>query len=158
MQYVNANIALFREISKNQNDIITFTNPFESIVVEEKTISDFAIVSYITLLGSNKKRVDNILDRHGKIDVCIRITKCTPNDSERISYDLDKFSIDTKDEVNIVYNDACVPYLNYKRITNIGKIEFNLSEPKGSYVIKLLIKEPTDEKYTVQSLCHLNII
>ena len=97
------------------------------------------------------------MDRRGKLEVCIRLTKCTLEDSERISYDLDKFVIDTEDEANFVYEDACVPYLNYKRISNIGKIEINLDNPQGSYVVKILVKEPNETKYTVQSLHHLEI-
>ena len=157
MQYINANIALFREISKNKNEVISLIDPFKSIIADRKIISEFAIVSYITLMGSNKKKANNILDRRGKLEVCIRLTKCTLEDSERISYDLDKFVIDTEDEANFVYEDACVPYLNYKRISNIGKIEINLDNPQGSYVVKILVKEPNETKYTVQSLHHLEI-
>lgn len=157
MQYINANIALFREISKNKNEDISLVDPFKRIIADRKTISEFAIVSYITLMGSNKKKANNILDRRGKLEVCIRLTKCTLEDSERISYDLDKFVIDTEDEANIVYEDACVPYLNYKRISNIGKIEINLDNPQGSYVVKILVKELNETKYTVQSLHHLEI-
>jgi hypothetical protein len=131
--------------------------PFKRIAVDGKTIGGFAVVSYITLMGSSKGNAGNVLDRHGKLEVCIRLTKCTHDDAERISYDLDKFMIDTADEANIIYDDACVPYLNYKRISRIGKIEIGLPEPRGSYVIKILLKEPGKDKYTVQSLHHLEI-
>lgn len=78
--------------------------------------------------------------------------KC-PNGERR---DLDKFEIDTKQSEDIIY-DACVPYLNYKRITYIENVVLDIENPKGNYVIKILVKTPGDEKYVVQSICHLRV-
>ena len=71
---------------------------------------------------------------------------------------MDKFLIDAEDEANIIHDDACVPYLNYKRISNIGKIDIDLQHPQGSYVVKILVKEPGKDKYIVQSMHHLEIV
>ena len=102
------------------------------------------------------KKANNILDRRATLQLCIRLTKCTKDIDERLSIDLDKFEIVTQDSNDIVY-DACVPYLNFKRITHIDNIDLDIENPKGSYVIKVLVKTPNDIKYTVQSIHHLKI-
>lgn len=107
-------------------------------------------------MGS-KNKDKSTLDRLEKLEVCIRLTKCTLNEDERISYDLDRFIIDPQDPTNIIHHEACVSYLNYKRITNIGKIEIGIPNPKGAYVIKVLVKEPAHEKFTIQSLNYMGI-
>lgn len=159
-QYVNANTALFKSVTKNNNEVVGFFEPFDCIVAENNgnvlSIKDFNIITYINMLESNGRHAKNILDRRETLQVCIRFTKCTKNDSERLSIDLDTFEIITKDSEDIVY-DACVPYLNYKRITHIENIDLDIENPKGSYVVKVLVKTLTDTKYTVQSIYHLKI-
>lgn len=159
-QYLNANVVLFKSVTKNNNDVVAFVEPFDCIIADCSrkivAIKDFNIITYINLLESNQRKADNILDKRETLQVCIRLTKCTKNDNERLSINLDKFEIVTKDSTDIVY-DACVPYLNYKRITHIDNIDLDIENPKGSYVIKVLVKVPNDEKYTVQSIYHLKI-
>lgn len=157
MKYVNANISLFKEVKEDANDIISFSNPFATINLLNGKIEHFSILSNITLMGSYEKKAGNVLDLLGKLEVCIRLTKCSENKNERISYDLDKFILDTQDPTNVVHYEACVPYLNYRRITNIGEIEIGADSFKGKYVIKILVKDPRDEKYTVQTLTFLEI-
>ena len=96
------------------------------------------------------------MDKREKLEVKLRLTKCTKDETERLSIDLDDFTIDTKNSNDII-TDACVPYLNYKRITHIGSITLDINNPKGSYVIKVLVKTSSDAKYTVQSIQHLQI-
>lgn len=161
MQYLNANVALFKTVKKNNNDVMGFLEPFDCIAADCSnkvlSIKDFNIITYINLLESNQKKASNILDNREELQVCLRLTKCTKDLDERLSIDLDKFKIITKDSEDIVY-DACVPYLNFKRITYVDNIELDISNPRGSYVIKVLAKRPNDEKYTVQSTYHLKIV
>lgn len=159
-QYLNANVALFKSVTKNNNGIAGFLEPFDCIIADSGNnivaIKDFNIVTYINLLESSEKKANNILDLRETLQVCIRLTKCTKNIDERLSIDLDCFNIVTKDSKDIIY-DACVPYLNFKRITYVDNIDLDIANPRGSYVIKVLVKIPSEEKYTVQSIYHLKI-
>ena len=159
-QYLNANIALFKSVTKSNNEVTGFFEPFDCIVADNSSkvirINEFNIITYINLLESSNKKANNILDKRETLQVKIRLTKCTKDDNERLSIDLDDFEIVTKDSEDIVY-DACVPYLNYKRITHIENIDLDIENPKGSYVIKVLVKTPEEPKYTVQSIYHLKI-
>lgn len=160
MRYVNANAVLFKSVTKSNNDIVGLLEPFDCIVADDSNgivaIKEFNIISYVNLLGSDGKKAQNIIDTQGTLQVCIRLTKCTKDEGERLSVDLDKFDIITKDSNDIVY-DACVPYLNYKRITHIDNIELDIDNPRGSYVIKVLVKTPENDKYMVQALSHLKV-
>lgn len=159
-QYLNANVALFKAVTKSNNEVTGFFEPFDCIVADCSNkvvrINEFNIITYINLLESSHKKAGNILDKRETLQVKLRLTKCTQNENERLSIDLDDFEIKTKDSEDIVY-DACVPYLNYKRITHIENIDLDIENPKGSYVIKVLVKTPTEQKYTVQSIYHLKI-
>lgn len=159
-QYLNANVALFKAVTKNNNEVTGFFEPFDCIVADCSNkvirINEFNIITYINLLESSNKNAGNILDNRETLQVKLRLTKCTKNDNERLSLDLDDFEIKTKDSGDIVY-DACVPYLNYKRITHVENIDLDIENPKGSYVIKVLVKTPAEQKYTVQSIYHLKI-
>ena len=159
-KYINTNSVLFKSVAKNNNDVIGFYEPFDCITAEQNngilSIKDFNVITYINMLESNKKNAGNILDKRETLQVCIRFTKCTKNDAERLSVDLDNFHIVTKDSPDII-TDACVPYLNYKRITHVENIDLDIENPRGSYVIKVLVKTPEDEKYTVQSIQHLKV-
>lgn len=159
-QYLNANIALFKAVTKSNNDVIGFLEPFDCITADCSNnivaIKDFNIITYINLLESSENKAGNILDRRETLDVCLRLTKCTKDIDERLSVDLDNFQIRTKNSNDIIY-DACVPYLNFKRITHVDNIDLDIANPRGSYVIKVLVKIPSDEKYTVQSIYLLKI-
>lgn len=159
-QYLNANVALFKSVTKSNNEVAGFFEPFDCIVADCSSknirIKEFNIITYINLLESYQNKANNILDKRETLQVCIRLTKCTQNANERLSIDLDNFEIVTKDSKDIVC-DACVPYLNYKRITHIENIDLDIENPKGSYVIKVLVKTPEERKYTVQSIYHLKI-
>lgn len=153
MQYINANVALFKKIVKS--DAISFSEPFHAIAADGKAVGGFSIASYFTLLGSGGGKAKNVIDRKGELDVCIRLMKCAPDENERVSYDLDEFQINAKDATNLIHDDACVPYLNYKRVSNIERI--GIRQPEGSWVVKILVREPGEKKYVVQSMHHLTI-
>lgn len=159
-QYLNVNVVLFKSVTKNNNEVVAFYKPFDCIVADSSNkvikINEFNIITYINLLESRNKKANNILDRRETLQVKIRLTKCTRNENEKISIDLDDFEIVTKDSKEII-DDACVPYLNFKRITHIENIDLDIENPKGSYVIKVLVKTPSEEKYTVQTIYHLKI-
>lgn len=160
IKYINTNTALFKNVTKNNSDVTGFLEPFDCIIADcidnVVSIKDFNIVTYINLMGSKNKNVDNILTDGKTLQVCIRLTKCTQNSNECLSIDLDTFEIETKNSKNIIY-DACVPYLNFTRITAVDDIKLDIDNPRGSYVIKTLVKTNNSEKYTVQSIYHLEI-
>ena len=157
MEYINANIELFESTKQTSKGKLHFINPINTLKagINTKHIGNFSIVSYITLLGSKNQKANNIIDKQGCLDVCIRLTKLKTPNSDEITYDLDKFTIDTVDKTNIIHKDATVHYMNYKRITEVDKI--TVYQPKGSYVIKVLVKESTTEKYELQSITSLEV-
>ena len=93
-QYLNTNVAFFKNITKKKNYITAFSDPFDCLIADcgSKTVSinNFNIVTYINLLESNNKKAENILDKREKLQVRIRLTKCTKNENERLSVDLDE--------------------------------------------------------------------
>lgn len=164
MKYVNATITCFKSVIIDNNKIISFNAPFESIKSTESenilTVDDFALVTQIDFLGTNNPMhiPDNPLEQKQQLDFIIRLTKCDKLDEEkRIGNDLDSFSIDLDDMYNKnQVNLACFGFLNYTRITNIKKLD--LPGGTGKYVLKLLIKDSRESEYTIQTMTKLTII
>ncbi len=159
MKYVNANIAIFENITKVNEEVRGLLNPFDCLRAEECDdglyISNFNILTYVNVMGSTSEE-NNLFNYTDKLNIKIRFTKCTPKDSERLSIDLDEFNIDLNDS-NGVIRGACVPFVSYKRITPIKRILLDVTNPKGNYAIKVLVKLPTDDKYVVQSIYRLTV-
>lgn len=160
VRYVNANIALFRKVIKDNTGIVGFSQPFDCIVSQIKGntvfVDSFCIVTYLTLMESRDNKANNWLDVRETVDVCIRLTKSSNNPDKRISIDLDTFTIATENSEDIMY-DACVPYLNFKRITYVSRINLDIENPRGDYAVKVLVKTPADKIYTLQSMHPLRI-
>lgn len=158
MKYVNTNTMLFKTVKKDGDNVIGLLEPFDFLISEPDSkiisIEDFNIVTYFTIMGSRQE--ENSIFNKDKLIIKVRFTKCTPNKNESLSIDLDDYEIQLKDSKDIVY-DSCVPFLRHKRITRINSIELDVENPKGSYVFKVLVKFPNDEKYTVQSMYRLKV-
>ena len=163
MKYVNASVRCYKSITSAENNVMSYNIPFTSIrhdnIGAQVAITKFVIVTNIDFLGTNNEehKTENPLESRDTLDVIIRLTKCTNDDSKRIGYDLDCFSIDLAEiyEADQV-NKACFDFLNYTRTTNIDQIE--LPGGLGKYVIKILIKNSKEEKYTIQSMLQLIIV
>lgn len=160
MKYVNANVACFDGVIYNGDSLISYNTPFNVMCAKEKSgkiyVASFKVVTQICFRGTNDEahKANNVLEQNKTIDICIRLTKCDRDPSKQLYLDLDKFSINL-DGTNPKRETACFDFLNYTRVTNVPEIE--LAAGYGKYVIKVLIKESTDEAYFVQSLTSLKI-
>lgn len=162
-KYVNANLTCFKSIVMDNDVPLAFRNPFDEVSVEKcsngmYTVDGFQILSNINILGTadEDKQKDHILYRpNGKLNFVIRLTKCDPDPNKRIYYDLDSFTVDiTELRENHQVDGACFDFVNYARITNVPNFKV---EKFGSYVVKLLIKENTEQDYSVQFIKKLMI-
>ena len=162
MKYINATAACFKSVSINNNKIVSYNAPFNQIhaVTENDTpvIDSFSIVTQIDFLGtdSSLQKADNPLEMRTTEDFIIRLTKCDPDEANRLGRDLDSFSIDLAEMYEKERVDrACLDFLSYTRITNVKKLD--LPKGAGEYVIKILIKDAEDEDYSIQSIMKLTV-
>lgn len=163
MKYVNATATCFKSVVIENNNIISFNAPFNSIKSTNNTdvlsIDNFAIVTQIDFLGTNNLShiSENPLEQKKTIDFIIRLTKCDKKEENRIGFDLDTFSINLADMYKKEQIDlACFGFLNYTRITNVDQLD--LPGGTGKYVIKILVKTSNDNEYTIQSMTKLTIV
>lgn len=160
---VNAVIRCYKSVSTMDNHIMSYDIPFTSIkhddVEDTMTISDFNIVTNIDFLGTNniEHKKNNPLEKRKKIDFILRLTKCSSDESKRIGYDLDTFSIDMKEMYDSAQvNTACFDFLNCTRTTKVDSL--GIPGGTGKYVLKLLIKYEDEKEYTIQAMTSLVII
>ena len=162
-KYVNANLTSFESIVSENETPLVFRNPFDEIKAQKNVdgsyqINSFQILSNINILGTDdiSKKQDHILYRaNGELDFIIRLTKCDRDPDKRFYFDLDEFTINIKELRDAHQVDgACFDFANYARITKV--LSFAVDCP-GTYVVKLLIKENTEEQYSVQFIRKLVI-
>lgn len=162
-KYVNASVRCFKSITLDGDKIVSYDVPFVQIRLDTDTseisISNFYLVTTIDFLGTNNEshKKENMLESKKKLDFIIRLTKCSPDENQRIGCDLDTFSIDLNDmyEKRQV-NQACFGFFNYTRNTKVDKLK--LPGGSGKYVIKVLIKDADEKDYTIQSMSQLLVI
>lgn len=162
LKNVNANIRIYSDVETSINgDPAKFVLPFDGMHISQNDCGQyqtvgFKIVTHFNLIGTATEahQKDNIVNSHGKLYAVIRLTKCSKDEEERLSVDLDQFEIDVS-KLDDMVNRACFPYLNFTRITDVKPME--LGAGLGTYVIKLLLKTKEEEKYTVQSMYQLTI-
>ena len=145
--------ALGRSLLQNQFDTICVQ--YESF--EKPFIGGFYIVSQINLLGTSneEEKASNAVSNETTLEFKIRITKVCLEKSKQYSWDVDTFEIDLSKEK--VYN-ACVPFVNYTKISKISKIYLEPDDFDGEYVVKILVRDKTlsnDEKWVVQGISNL---
>lgn len=165
VQNVNATISLFSEVRNMEiQGSQEFVKPFDIIVSKSlngnKYIGGFVVVVDITLLSTtnDQKKTTNVVYNKGKMDVLIRLTKSSSDENKRLSLDIDEFCIDTSNE-NLLKKNACVEYINYKKIKKIDTNAIQLSPIAGTgdYVFKVLVKRPCDSDWQVQSVYNLRV-
>ena len=162
MKYVNAIATCFSFIEK-ENGVLTLVAPFDGIKAEENEkkepfLKEFSIQTQIDIRGTatEERKKENPLESGVTLDFIIRLTKCSPDTSQQMGYDLDTFSLnlDEKKKNNEI-SRACFDFLTYSRNTKITN--FKLPHGRGNYVIKILIKKSQDSDYTIQSMTKLTI-
>lgn len=164
-KYVNAIVDCFEEIiSSNSYPAIpvSFQRPFDEIMVDycdgKYQTGSFKLVTNINILGTADKsnQATHILYReNGALDFIIRLTRCDKDPEKRDYYDLDSFQVNVKQlKDNNQIDGACFSFVNYPRITTVPPLDL---QEAGQYVIKLLIKENTEEKYSVQFIKKLTV-
>lgn len=163
MKYVNTSARCYKSITSVDNNVISYDIPFISIrhdnVDTQIAISKFAIVTSIDFLGTNSEdhKSENPLENKRTLDFIIKLSKCSSDESKRIGYDLDCFTINLAEMYATgQVGKACFDFLNCTRTTNIDHIV--LPGGTGKYVIKVLIKYTEDENYTIQSMSPLVVV
>lgn len=165
VQNVNATVSLFTEVRNiEMQGAQEFVRPFDIIVSkninDNKYIGGFYIVVDITLLSTTneEKQKTNVIYNNQKIDILIRLTKSSKDEERRLSLDIDEFTIDASND-NLIKRNACVDYINYKKIKKIDVNAIQLSPEAGTgdYIFKVLVKRPCDAEYQVQSIHNLRI-
>lgn len=163
MKYVNSTVECYTSMASNSSGSVSYSNLFNRIHASVRQngnmeVGGFIVVTRINILGTAHKEHENanILMQRGTLDVIIRLTKCSPDESKQLCIDLDSFSLDLKKEDKEKHIDhACFDYFNYTRITDIK--DFDLDAGLGKYVIKVLMKKHEDSDYTIQTMSSLYI-
>lgn len=165
VQNVNATISLFTDVRRVEiQGAQEFIRPFDIIISNtfnnNKYIGGFFIVVDITLLSTTneEKKKTNVIYNKQKIDILIRMTKSSKDKEKQLSLDIDEFTIDASNE-NLIKTNACVDYINYKKIKKIDVNAIQLSPEAGTgdYIFKVLVKRPCDEDFQVQSIYNLRV-
>lgn len=160
MKYVNATAICYANVVQEKGHPVLFETPFNELITimdgKLRKTGPFFVVTQINVIGTNNEdhKKENILEQGEILDVIIRLTRRSSEDAKRVCVDLDSFSIDLS-ESNVNIETACYRFLNYPRITAVDDLV--LDGGLGSYVIKVLVKRSTDEKYTIQSMTGLTI-
>lgn len=166
MNNVNVNINLFASV--NQTDgIMEFIHPFNQITSKiqsagRNSLGSFSVVSDFNLLSTNSvdKQSDNIVYCNEKLEVQIRLAKVSSEVDQKLSLELDRFTIDTSDE-KLRNGKACIDYINYKRITSFKENEIILDSRAGlgDYVIKIYLRKVGNETpWILQSIYELVVV
>lgn len=163
---VNATVTLFSDIKNVESQgLQDFSRPFDFIISNQyegniRTIGGFYIVVDITLLGTTneERKKTNIICNKQKLNVLLRLTKSSSHSDKIMFLDIDEFTIDASD-ASIIKKNACVPYINYRKIKKIENngIQINPDAGLGDYVFKVLVKRPCDEEWQPQSFYNLRI-
>lgn len=163
MKYLNATVSCYGSVSIHNNRILSLIEPFDVISATKDpngtiSIKNFYVVTHINMLGTNKEdcKQNSTLEKRETLSVRIRLTKCDKDENNQRYFDLDTFTVDLKEEENKRnIHKACFDYFNYKRITPVESLA--LPYGSGKYVIKVTVKEPSQEKETIQTMTYLYV-
>ena len=163
MKYVNVTVDCYQSVIKlDNNSILSLNGPCDAVkfkkIGDRSYIGGFFVVTHVNLLGTNKEenKDKSLLERKGKLEVTVRLTRCDKVEDRQIGFDLDKFVVDPySDENKNNIHKACFPYFNYKRVTQVNNVELPLGE--GTYVIKVLVRDLSEERQTIQAMTYLRI-
>ena len=163
MKYVNANILYFSDVIMEDNKPIAYNYPFDRLDVDTKVhgdcpkIGDFVIMVQISILGTDDKDVnDNILNNREKLEVTVKMTKCSSNPENQVSKELDSFVINTKEKDKLI-SHSCYDFLNYTRVIRVNRNDISIDYGLGKYVVKVLVTDPKTGKRSIQTMKKLSI-
>lgn len=167
MKYVNSTVECYRVVAQNsEGQVSIFYDPFDTITAVSNgdgtfSIGGFALKTTICVLGTDKveRASENPICQKDKLFFKIRLTKCSTDENKRLGIDLDEFEVDLGElQEEGLASIACYPFVNYGRITAIGRI--NLPENGfGKYVIKILVRDERDHKTdSIQSMMLLTVL
>lgn len=165
VQNVNATISLFRDVRRAEvQGAQEFMLPFDTIISNSfnnnRYIGGFFIVIDIALLSTTneEKKKTNVIYNKEKINILIRMTKSSKDKEKQLSLDIDDFTIDASQR-DLIKTNACVEYINYKRIKKIdvNAIQLTPEVGIGDYIFKVLVKRPYDKNFQVQSIYGLKV-
>lgn len=166
MKYINSTVECYLSTSRNsQEQPIAFYYPFDSITASEEkdgkfSIGGFSIKTRICVLGTNKPEhfAENPISQEAVLHFTIRLTKCARDIKDRLGIDLDEFDIDLaklKDDES--FSQACYPFFNYTRITQIEKISLP-EKGFGGYVLKVLVRDnKSHAEDSIQTMFELTV-
>lgn len=161
MRSVNAILNLFASVRKT-DEYISFSVPFDTIkcifINNVPYISEFFIVANMNLMGTTNEEAKkiNVVENRKELFCLIRLTKTSNVSTERVSWDIEQFSIDTSDKT-YRFDDACVPTVNYRKIVEVQNIELT-ENYRGDYALKLLVRTSENDPWDVQSIVRLTVI
>ena len=161
MRSVNATVNFFFFVKKD-DEYISFSVPFDTIKCVIKNnipyISDFFIVANLNLMGTTNEtfKADNIVENDRELFCLLRLTKISKDVSQRVSWDIDKFSVDSSD-MTYRFNDACVATVNYRKIVEVQNIQLT-DNYRGDYALKLLVRTDECDSWEVQTIARLTVI
>lgn len=162
MKNVNVTTCCYKNVTTKDNLVISYNEPFTGLVLNRNqdckvTTGAFVVVTQINIMGTNNEehKQQNPMEQRSSIEFVIRLTKRDKDPEKQLGVDLDSFTINLK-ELEGSIDQACYPFLNYTRVTKINDLEL-VSGP-GHYVIKVMVRDSSDEKLIIQSLNLVNMI
>lgn len=162
IQNINITGTLFKKVVY-ETDYKSFERPFDVITAKISNsvsyIEDFAIVLNFCLMGTNNpnNKETNIVNRRDKLDVLIRLSKVSKYTEKQLSIDLAEFTLDIKDDSDLIISRACVDYITLRKVFTVSRIDLNSVAGLGDYVFKILVKTPEQNNWNVQSYIPLRI-
>lgn len=172
-KYINATTTPYHSVTihKDSGAILSLNAPLIAInSVFDKAgrayLPEFYVVTDMTFIGTSEEAClpENPLHNGKKIDVTIRLTRCSEDPNKTAYVDLDSFTIDLAQvRKDGQLKQACWEFYNYTRITKVGNGVIQLSEKEdgtpayGPYVLKVIIQEGDDTPLFVQGITSMEI-
>lgn len=162
MKNLNVTTCCYKNVTTKENRIVSFDEPFTGLVLNKTldcklTTGPFVVATQINIMGTNQEshKQDNPLEQRKSLDFVIRLTKRDRDPEKQLGVDLDAFTIDLQD-LDSSIDQACYSFFNYTRVTRVKDLE--LIGGTGHYVVKVIVKESSSEKWIFQSLNLVNMI
>ena len=142
-----------------------FEFPFDTIVSNKEGrklyISDFYIVLNFSLLGTNieEHKEENLINNKGKLELLLRISNVSLEENKRKYSNITKLEVDLQDNQRYIISpiNAEVNFSTYRETFYITEITLDNEVGLGDYIIEILVKTTSNEKWKLQSLIPLRI-
>lgn len=157
-KYVNSNVHCFNAVKSDILGGVGFAPIISSVSAKRKdgrfVIGGFDIVVFLNIRGTGDGNdPQNPVDAGKKLYFKVRLTKLDETSDNQLSYDIKDFEIDLAREEK---HESCFKYVESIKVIHVDEI---LLDDKGSYTIKVLVKESSDpeELYDVQMTHNLYV-